>query len=86
MQGWLRDLGRALGFSVWIAANDVSRLYAGGRLGNGCVETLPDSIAGRPGADAVRLIDVLWLDRVSAEVMAASLVEQAEPQDSVELS
>jgi len=75
VQGWLRDLGGALGFGVWIAANDVSRPYAGGKLGDGCLETLPDSIAGRPGADAVRLIDVLWLDRVTSEVVAAFEVE-----------
>jgi len=75
VQGWLRDLGAALGFDVWIAANDVSRPYAGGKLGDGCASTLPDSIVGRPGADAVRLIDVLWLDRARFEVVAAFEVE-----------
>jgi len=30
IQGWLRDLGRSLGFQVWIAANDRSRAYRGG--------------------------------------------------------
>lgn len=75
VQGWLRDLGKALGFVVWIAANDVSRPYGGGKLGNGCVETLPERVAGRPGADAVRLIDVLWLDRSTSEVVAAFEVE-----------
>ena len=29
IQGWLRDLGRQLGFDVWIAANDRSRSFAG---------------------------------------------------------
>ena len=28
VQGWLRDLGRALGFQVWVAANDRGRAYA----------------------------------------------------------
>ena len=28
VQGWLRDLGRALGFDVWIAANDRGRPHA----------------------------------------------------------
>src|SRR3546814_2838378 len=32
IQGWLRDLGRALGFAVWIASNDRARPYADGRL------------------------------------------------------
>jgi type II restriction enzyme len=25
VQGWLRDLGKALGFDIWIAANDHNR-------------------------------------------------------------
>ncbi|WP_293914695.1 type II restriction endonuclease [Deinococcus sp.] len=80
VQGWLRDLGLALGFRVWIAANDVSRPYAGGKLGDGCATTLPANLMGRPGADAVRLIDVLWLDAAAtnangSEVIAAFEVE-----------
>ena len=73
VQGWLRDLGLALGFQVWIAANDRSRMFNEGKLGQGCLETLPESIAGKPGADAVRLIDVLWLER--DRVIAAFEVE-----------
>nr|WP_274704803.1 type II restriction endonuclease [Deinococcus geothermalis] len=75
VQGWLRDLGRALGFDVWIAANDRSRPYAGGKLGDGCLDTLPAALTGTPGADAVRLIDVLWLERPSGRVVAAFEVE-----------
>lgn len=62
IQGWLRDLGRALGFEVWIASNDRSRPYLGGVLGDGCLSELPASLCG-PGDEAVRLIDVLWLER-----------------------
>jgi len=61
IQGWLRDLGHALGYDVWIAANDRGRPFAGGVLGDGCLAALPDVVASAPGADAVRLIDVLWL-------------------------
>jgi type II restriction enzyme len=75
VQGWLRDLGSALGFDVWIAANDRSRPLGTGRLGDGCLEALPESVAAMPGADAVRLIDVLWLDRGGARVAAAFEVE-----------
>lgn len=68
VQGWLRDLGLALGYSVWIAANDRSRPYGDGTLSSGCLTTLPPSLTGIPGTDAVRLIDVLWLEgeRVTA--------------------
>jgi type II restriction enzyme len=75
VQGWLRDLGRALGFDVWIAANDRNRPLAGGRLGDGCLERLPDELAQADGAEAVRLIDVLWLDRASGIVAAGFEVE-----------
>jgi type II restriction enzyme len=75
VQAWLRDLGHALGFDVWIAANDRGRPLAEGRLGDGCLDALPEAVAAMPGADAVRLIDVLWLDRGAARVAAAFEVE-----------
>lgn len=74
IQGWLRDLGIAMGYGVWIASNDRNRAFAGGRLGDGCLERLPDSLACAPGADAIRLIDVLWIE-AQGEVAAAFEVE-----------
>lgn len=75
IQGWLRDLGLALGFDVWIATNDRGQAYGSGRLGDGCLADFPASLAELPGADAVRLIDVLWIARGSAKVEAAFEVE-----------
>jgi type II restriction enzyme len=75
IQGWLRDLGQSLGFDVWIASNDRGREHKGGRLGDGCLSALPDVVASAPGADAVRLIDVLWIDRTTARVAGAFEVE-----------
>jgi len=60
IQGWLRDLGTALGFQIWIAANDRSRTYLSGKLADHCLDSLPNSVAG--GGDAVGLIDVIWFD------------------------
>lgn len=57
VQGWLRDLGLALGFGVHIAVNDRAREYNGSRLADGCCNELPAAVAAAPGADAVRLID-----------------------------
>ena len=37
VQGWLRDLGHALGYTVWIASNDQGRVLGHGRLGDGCL-------------------------------------------------
>ncbi len=75
VQGWLRDLGHALGFRVWIATNDRGRPHEGRELGAGCLDTLPAWVAGHPGVDAVRLIDVLWIDAATEDVVAAFEVE-----------
>lgn len=75
IQGWLRDLGHALGFRVWVAANDRGRGYKGGALSDGCLEQLPASIAA--AAESVRLIDVVWLDSNGDQVAAAFEVEHS---------
>ncbi len=75
IQGWLRDLGRALGFEVWVAANDRGRACGEGRLGDGCLEALPHALEQSPGADAVRLIDVIWVSPTDGRVAAAFEVE-----------
>lgn len=75
VQGWLRDLGKTLGFSVWIAANDRSRPYANGILGDGCLQTLPGTLATSSAIDAIRLIDVIWLEPEGGRVCAAFEVE-----------
>lgn len=76
IQGWLRDLGQALGFAVWIASNDRSRRYAGGMLADGCLEQLPIILQSLPASDTIRLIDVLWLDG-AGRVAAAFEVEHS---------
>lgn len=76
MQGWLRDLGLALDFDVWIASNDRSRAYGGGQLGAGCLTALVAE-DGQPAAESVRLIDVIWLDRQTRRVAAAFEVEHS---------
>ena len=75
IQGWLRDLGLALGFDVWIASNDGGRPYAGGRLSDGCLDRLPERLTANGTAETVRLIDVIWLEKASRDVAAAFEVE-----------
>lgn len=77
IQAWLRDLGLSLGYDVWMAANDRGRLHEGVPLGRNCLERLPLAIATSAGADAIRLIDVLWLDKGAANVAAAFEVEHS---------
>ena len=75
VQGWLRDLGNALGFSVWIASNDRNRAYNGGLLGDGCLAAFPRRPDGGEWPDAVPLIDIIWLEREGGRVVAAFEVE-----------
>jgi type II restriction enzyme len=74
MQGLLRDIGLGLGYDVWIASNDRNRTYGGGRLSDGCAGDLRP-FDGSAGIDAVRLIDVLWLDGQDGAIRAAFEVE-----------
>lgn len=59
-----------------MAANDRGRLYDGVPLGHGCLERLPTAIEQAPGADSVRVIDVLWLEP-AGHVVAAFEVEHS---------
>lgn len=77
LQAWLRDLGLALGYDVWIAANDRGRMHQGVPLGENCLERLPTGLATSAGADSIRLIDVLWLVRGGERVAAAFEVEHS---------
>ena len=75
IQGCLRDIGLAMGFGVWIAANDRNRAHETGVLGDGCLTALPDHLSAVSGAESVRMIDVIWLDRATGNVIAAFEVE-----------
>ncbi|MFN9470057.1 type II restriction endonuclease [Acidovorax sp.] len=73
VQASLRDLGKALGFDVWIASNDRGRVHGAGFLGDGCLTQLPATADA--GLESVRLIDVVWLDPQTSQVAAAFEVE-----------
>lgn len=75
VQGWLRDLGLALGFKVWIASNDRNRPYAGSQLADGCLHALPNFLERMPAADTIALIDVLWIGLENDSVAAAFEIE-----------
>ena len=75
MQACLRDLGHALGYQVWIAANDRGRSHGSGTLGDGCLDRLPSDLDG--SSDSIRLIDVVWLDANTQSVAAAFEVEHS---------
>lgn len=76
-QARLATLGRAWGYHVWIARNDHGRSWSEGRLGALSLPRLPE--LGLPGevGDTVALIDVLWLDPGTSEIVAAFEVEKS---------
>ena len=67
-------MGFALGFQVWIASNDGARSYKDERLADGCLDRLPAALSEASAADAIRLIDVLWIEQ-GGDVAAAFEVE-----------
>ncbi|MBR0965546.1 type II restriction endonuclease [Bradyrhizobium diazoefficiens] len=75
IQAWLKDLGLALGYKVWIAANDRGRAYHGETLATRCLDCLPAAIEYLPGVDSIRLIDILWIEPDGTRVIAAFEVE-----------
>ena len=77
IQSWLRDMGLALGYDVWIASNDQNRICNGRRLGDQCLAELPATIANAPGIDAVRMIDIIWIEKVTEQAIAAFEVEHS---------
>jgi hypothetical protein len=74
IQALLMKLGSAMGLSVYVAANDRSRMFQGVALGAmpGAVDKLPTQFAAQ-AQRIVSLIDVLWLDR--SAIVAAFEVE-----------
>lgn len=53
IQGWLRDLGKAVGYDGWVANINKSRLYLGAHLSKGCRAHLPDAIRASEAMDTV---------------------------------
>ena len=75
IQGWLRDLGTALGFGVWVASNDRNRSCGEGLLGDGCLGRLPEALEDAKAVETIRLIDVLWIEPSTGRAAAAFEVE-----------
>jgi type II restriction enzyme len=76
MQYLLGNLGRSLGYKVWIARNDHKRSWNGQKLGEFSIKNLkifnfPSSVA-----DTISLIDVLWLDQ-NERIIAGFEVEKS---------
>lgn len=83
VQQWLRDLGLALGYAVFVAANDRARACGSGRLGDGCLAELPASLANGSVGETVRLIDVLWLEQAGGAAVRVAAAFEVEHTTSI---
>ena len=68
-QSNLIQLGKIVGCSIWIAANDRNRPYKGKSLGEGCLQSLPNLGLSVEATKRISYIDVIWV-RQNAPVCA----------------
>ena len=76
-QARLAKLGTAWGYQVWVAHNDHGRPWSGGKLAEFSIPALPELPLPPESRDTVELIDVLWLDPTTQEIVAAFEVEKS---------
>jgi type II restriction enzyme len=80
MQYLLTRIGRALNYDVYVARNDRHRSYSGQALAMLTVPELPQlegMLATADVRDTIELIDVIWLDRKTREIVSAFEVEKS---------
>lgn len=77
VQFQLADLGRALGYDVFVARNDRSAIYNGSPLGYRCLGRLPELGLSPEVRATAELIDVLWLYRDEPRIACAFEVEKS---------
>lgn len=77
MQYLLACMGKALGYSVCVASNDRNRSFNGSRLADVCLPCLPPLNVEAAIHETIALIDVLWIDQSSGQIIAAFEVEKS---------
>lgn len=77
MQHHLITIGRALGYDVFVARNDRHRSCDGESFSMLTISDLPPTNWPSEILETVRLIDVIWLSRSTAEIVCAFEVEKS---------
>lgn len=77
MQYHLARLGKSLGYNVWIARNDHKREWNGVKLGEFSLKNLKLSACPLIVSDTISLIDVLWLDCETDQIIGGFEVEKS---------
>jgi type II restriction enzyme len=77
MQFHLLKIGKALGYDVISASNDKSKSYNGSSFSFMCLQQFPELKIDRETFNTVKLIDVLWFEKGTNNVIAAFEVEKS---------
>lgn len=77
MQYHLLKIGNALGYDVIAASNDRSRSHKGGNFSFISLKEFPEIALDKDVLNTVRLIDVLWFQKSTNNVIAAFEVEKS---------
>lgn len=77
MQYYLLKIGKALGYDVISASNDKSKSYSGNNFSFLCLPKFPEMQTDRDTASTIKLIDVLWYQKDTNNVIAAFEVEKS---------
>ncbi len=77
MQYHLLKIGRALGYDVVVASNDRAKAYQDNKFSFICIPYLPKMEIDRDTFNTIGLIDVLWLEKGTNQVIGAFEVEKS---------
>lgn len=77
MQYHLLTIGRALGYDVVAARNDISRHYNGHSFSFLSLSGLPTLPIPSEAAQTISLIDIVWLEKVTGRIICAFEVEKS---------
>lgn len=77
MQFHLLKIGKALGYDVIAASNDKSKSYNGNSFSFMCLQQFPEFNIEKETINTVKLIDVLWFEKGTNNVIAAFEVEKS---------
>jgi type II restriction enzyme len=77
MQFHLLKIGKALGYDVMAASNDKSKSYNGNSFSFMCLQQFPEFDVNKETLNTIKLIDVLWFEKATNNVIAAFEVEKS---------
>lgn len=77
MQYYLLKIGSSLGYDVFSAINDKSKSYSGNNFTFLCTSEYPQMETDKETQNTIKLIDVLWFEKGTNNVVAAFEVEKS---------